>query len=93
MVGNRMHSFIFALICRVPTIAIAYEPKITKFAKQCGLPDQLVIPLSELTVERLHTATKYALSQEARDKVDKALKHKQLVQQELLLDVARTVNR
>lgn len=93
MVGNRMHSFIFALICRVPTVAIAYEPKITKFAKRCGLPDEIVVPLKELSVERLHAATEYALSQEARDKVDAALKRKQLEQQERLLEVARIINR
>ncbi len=91
MVGNRMHSFIFALICRVPTVAIAYEPKILEFAKNCGLPAEIVIPLNELSTDRLHAAMAYALSQESRDKVDAAMKRAQKAQQELLLDVARTV--
>ena len=73
MVGNRMHSFIFALISGTPAISIAYEPKITEFAQNCELPDELVVPLKELSSERLHQASEYALSAEANLHVQSAI--------------------
>ena len=93
MVGNRMHSFIFALICGTPAIAIAYEPKITEFAQNCELPDELVVPLKELSPERLHQASKYALSAEASRQVRSAVTTNKELQIGVLKKAAQLLRR
>lgn len=58
MIGSRLHSLIFALVCELPMVAISYDPKIESFMEMLHLPVTTSIetfePESVLTaVERL----------------------------------------
>lgn len=52
LVGTRMHSNIFALSARVPTVAIAYQPKTAGIMAELGL-DEWVVPIEALDVGEL----------------------------------------
>lgn len=54
LIGTRMHSVIFSLTAKVPSIAIAYEPKTVGIMKQLGL-ERWVIMSEEVTGEKLKT--------------------------------------
>jgi colanic acid/amylovoran biosynthesis protein len=51
-VGTRMHSNIFSLMSSVPTVAVSYQPKTDGIMKMLGL-EEWVIPIEELTFQRL----------------------------------------
>ena len=52
LVGTRFHSVIFALLSRVPAVAIEYEHKTSGIMQDLGL-DNWVIPIEDVTAERL----------------------------------------
>jgi len=39
--GSRMHSCIFALVCGVPTLGLAYQPKFAELFEQLGMPGRV----------------------------------------------------
>jgi len=49
LVGIRLHSIIMGAIARVPTVGVAYDPKVKNIAKELGIP---VLPF-EFTPEEL----------------------------------------
>lgn len=51
-IGTRMHSNIFSLSSKVPTVAISYEPKTTGIMEKLGLSDY-VININDITSEDL----------------------------------------
>ena len=52
IVGMRLHSLIFATGAGVPSVALAYDPKVSSFMKSLGLSD-FSVALSSLTREGL----------------------------------------
>ena len=60
MVAMRLHAAIIGLVAAVPTIAIAYDPKVTVAMADVGRPD-LSTPLDELTSDFIVTAAKTAI--------------------------------
>ncbi len=63
LVAMRLHSAIFGLVSGVPTIALAYDPKVSLTMSDAGLPE-LSIPLPELTSDWMTSAAKGALEHE-----------------------------
>ncbi len=60
LVGMRLHSIIFGLGAGVPTVALAYDPKITATMTDVGLAD-LTTSLDELTADWAVLAAKTAI--------------------------------
>jgi len=57
VVGVRLHALVFAALCRVPMLAIAYDPKIPAFMKLIGQEDHVVNAgdiRRELLIEKLN---------------------------------------
>lgn len=65
-IGMRLHSAIFALRTGRPTVALAYDPKVTATMEQVGLGDQ-VVDLGNLTTDRIVTSSKRALDRGGPD--------------------------
>ncbi|OAQ54138.1 polysaccharide pyruvyl transferase [Natrinema mahii] len=72
-VGTRMHSTIFSMAMKTPTVSIAYLPKSTDLMERLGL-DQFVVDIDEVTgndliqmTEMIHTDESY------RQKLDEGI--------------------
>lgn len=68
LVGVRLHSLIFATLSNVPSIAIAYDPKVAAFAESTGIPYQ---DLKELSAQKI------------KNQIDEILKFKREVKSRL----------
>ena len=62
LVGTRFHSVIFSLTSYVPALAIDYEYKTSGIMKDLGL-SEWVIPIEQVTAEKLYERFKQLLSQ------------------------------
>ncbi|MCB5237687.1 polysaccharide pyruvyl transferase family protein [Niallia circulans] len=60
-IGTRMHSNIFALSSKVPTIGISYEPKTTGIMRMMGLSNY-VLDINKITVDKLNNTLHLTLS-------------------------------
>jgi len=60
--GIRLHSLIFAGIADVPSVALAYDPKVVNLMKAVGLSDYM-IPIGKASVSELAEKTSKALSE------------------------------
>lgn len=68
MVAMRYHSLVFATICETPTLAIAYEPKVTSLADRLGISSYK--PHGDISVEFETTTRRDALREAAERNFD-----------------------
>jgi polysaccharide pyruvyl transferase CsaB len=61
VLGMRLHALVFAVSAGVPTVVLAYDPKVAHLARRVGLGAH-VVPLTDLTSERLLEALQTAWS-------------------------------
>ncbi len=65
VVGMRLHAAVFAVARAVPTVAIAYDPKVTALLERSGL-SELVLPIGELSAAALAERMELAHAERGR---------------------------
>ncbi|MDI6858524.1 MAG: polysaccharide pyruvyl transferase family protein [Dehalococcoidia bacterium] len=71
VLGMRLHSNVLAAACGVPSIAIAYDPKVREFMKRLHCEEQ-VVGLDELRPAEVATRVRAAL--ESRDEIKERIR-------------------